>query len=786
MIKENINREEKRHLKFNVTARTAKLIGMENFANAEGAVIELVKNAYDADSSVCYVVFDIKPTQKESAIYIIDKGFGMTDEVIENQWMTIGTDDKLQHAQSSKTGRVKSGAKGIGRFALNRLGSETEMLTFPDDRKDGFRWVLDWRAFDQPGRKLSDIDATLEVISNDVFVQRCEVFQLNKIDSLFNDIATEDFKGTLIRISNLNDEWSEDSISSLFGTLEMLIPEHLSIDFKLFLYSLNNTDLYGAIPSSGYDDYDYKVLAHYIGGKTNTLQVTIERNELNLSLLETRYIDVFEQPTMKEFPFRLEDFKKGPFTKEISLDGYWDKERLNDIGDFDFTFYFLKNTVNDDSDSLSSRKYPYNGFDSATRKRWLKKFGGVKIYRDNFRVRPYGEPGNDWLRLGERQSQSPGGAGQKMGGYRIRPNQIAGAVYISRLNNIFFNDKSSREGMQENEEFLLLKSVLIRAIAEFENDRNTIMYSLSQLDKAKNPNEAKARDLSRTINREREKKNESGTHSKKTREEILAEGYINLENLLDEKDNELMLLRGLASTGIVVTSFTHELRSLSNRLIPRTASLETLLHNYVQPDSLHSLDRFDNPYYHIELIRQEDQKLQQWLQYSLNTIRRDKRERKQVSLHDYFLSFEQLWKESLQRKSIFLSVGEIPSGLSVKAFEMDLDSIFNNFVANSVYSLLRTDVKPKTITISVYRDHDFVSIDFIDNGKGLDKEYKDNPNVIFNALETSTKDKYGNKIGTGMGLYIAKSVVDSYKDASIGLIQTNNGFGIKVLFKLNN
>lgn len=246
-----------------------------------------------------------------------------------------------------------------------------------------------------------------------------------------------------------------------------------------------------------------------------------------------------------------------------------------------------------------------------------------------------------------------------------------------------------------------------------------------------------------------------------------------------------MLLRGLASTGIVVTSFTHELKSLSNRLIPRTSSLETLLAHYIQPEELANIDRFDNPYYHIELIRQEDQKLLQWLQYSLNTIRRDKRERRQVQIHDYFESFNQLWKESLQRKSINLVIGDIPADLTVKAFEMDLDSIFNNFVANSVYSLLRTDVRPKEIKVSVYRDHDFVAIDFVDNGKGLDKEYQGNPNLIFNALETSTKDKYGNKIGTGMGLYIAKSVVDSYRDASIGIIPVETGFGIKVLFKLN-
>lgn len=777
--------DTRRHLKFNVTARTAKLIGLENFANAEGAVIELVKNAYDADSSVCYVVFDIKASRQESSIYIIDKGFGMTDDVIANQWMTIGTDDKLQHAQSSRTGRVKSGAKGIGRFALNRLGIETEMLTFPDDRPNGYRWILDWTAFDQPGKVLSEIDAILEEIDNEVFLQRCKDFHLDAIDNLFANITSSPLKGTLIRISNLNDDWQEDTISGLFGTLEMLIPEHLSSDFKLYLYSLGETEKYGAVPTNGYDDYDYKVSARYTGGERNEMQINIERNELNLSLLETRYAGAFEQPAMKEFPYRLDDFKGGSFTKTISMDGFWDKDRIKDVGPFEFVFYFLKNTVNDDSDSLSARKYPYNGFDSAARRRWLRRFGGVKIYRDNFRVRPYGEPGNDWLRLGERQSQSPGGAGQKMGGYRIRPNQIAGAVYISRLNNLFFNDKSSREGMQENEEFSLLKSMLVRVISEFEIDRNTVMYSLSQWDKLQNPNEGRARDLSRKISQERKQKEESGTESAKTQEEILAEGYLNLENLLNEKDSELMLLRGLASTGIVVTSFTHELKSLSNRLMPRTASLEQLLVSYLPPEKLVGIDRYDNPYYHIALIRQEDQKLNQWLQYSLNTIRRDKRERRMVYLRDYFESFGQLWAESLKRKSIKLQIDDIPAELSFRAFEMDLDSIFNNFVANSVYSLLRTDVRTKEIRICAYKDHEYACIDFTDNGKGLDREYRDNPNVIFNALETSTRDKFGNKIGTGMGLFIAKSVVDSYKDASIGIIPVESGFGIKVLFKIN-
>lgn len=127
------------------------------------------------------------------------------------------------------------------------------------------------------------------------------------------------------------------------------------------------------------------------------------------------------------------------------------------------------------------KKYPYKTFSTANRKAWLKKFGGVKIFRDDFRIRPYGENGEDWLKLGERQSQSPGGAGQRLGGYRIGPNQIAGTINISRVYNISFQDKSGREGIIENDVFELFKNVIKEIIAFFEKDRNIIMYNLSEL-----------------------------------------------------------------------------------------------------------------------------------------------------------------------------------------------------------------------------------------------------------------------------------------------------------------
>ena len=126
---------------FSVSARTAILIGSENFSNPEGAIVELVKNAYDADSQYCYILFGEGESAKRS-LYILDWGTGMNDKIIETCWMRIGTDDKLYN-DKTESGRVKSGAKGIGRFALNRLGKTAEMLTFTKDNR-GYDWRVNW------------------------------------------------------------------------------------------------------------------------------------------------------------------------------------------------------------------------------------------------------------------------------------------------------------------------------------------------------------------------------------------------------------------------------------------------------------------------------------------------------------------------------------------------------------------------------------------------------------------------------------------------------------------
>ncbi|MCK6607640.1 MAG: ATP-binding protein, partial [Flavobacterium sp.] len=464
---------------FKVSARTAKLIGLENFSTEEGAVIELVKNTYDADANNCILIFDLKIKKEKvineegneieiekfekenSCIYIIDNGIGMYDKIIQNQWMTIGTDNKL-YEHTTEAGRIKTGAKGIGRFALNRLGMLTNMTSLPtmleiedtdaevgkdlteqttktkqipNSNNIGFEWTVDWKDFDKKGATVSDVEAVLSEKTNlnlkEEFINRFSSYP--RIKEVLQNVNFE--SGTVIEITELNDEWNEDKLRKLFGNLEMLLPPEEQNDFCIDLFLLNNLEEFGTLKRAYYDDFDYKVKATYNELNDKVLKVEISRNELDVDTLENRYTQVFDFDMMKSSPYKLEDFKKDkigfnlPIEKLISEKV--DLNLLDRVGKFDFTFYFLKNTISDDKEDGDLKKYPYKGINSANRKSWLKKFGGIKIFRDDFRIRPYGENGDDWLRLGERQAQSPGGAGQRLGGYRIRPNQIAGTIKIS-------------------------------------------------------------------------------------------------------------------------------------------------------------------------------------------------------------------------------------------------------------------------------------------------------------------------------------------------------------------
>ena len=116
----------------------AKVLGIQNFTTDEAAVLELVKNAYDAGATKVDLSFF------ESSLVVKDDGKGMSLEDIKNLWMHVGKSDKgyLEVDQNNEN-RILSGSKGIGRFALARLGARVKLYS----KKKSFetvKWETDW------------------------------------------------------------------------------------------------------------------------------------------------------------------------------------------------------------------------------------------------------------------------------------------------------------------------------------------------------------------------------------------------------------------------------------------------------------------------------------------------------------------------------------------------------------------------------------------------------------------------------------------------------------------
>jgi hypothetical protein len=469
-------------LPFTVSARTAKLIGQENFSNAEGAIVELVKNAYDADATNCIIIFD-NSVQNKEAIYIIDNGIGMTEKVIYKSWMTIGTNNKQKNHTSSKTGRVQTGAKGIGRFALDRLGMRTTIYTCSKKEENNIIWKVRWNRFNEEDVNIHEVKANLRKVFN---IQPINILSKKFHDfSILNDyIATLDKSewqyGTILKIEKVKDDWTNEELNSLYKNLEVLTPPvEQESDFKIHLFSTKqeNKDKYGEINSISHDEYDYKLSFKYLANKNKEIEVQIIRNELDLKRIKNEYLKVFNFIDMQSDRYNLKSFEQTNIKFTTSINNFKgfkkvDPLLLKNIGEFDFTFYYIKNIEPNKEDR---EIYPYKSFSTSIRKNWLSKYSGVKIFRDGFRVRPYGEKGNDWLNLGQRQAKSPAGAGDRKGGFRIRPNQISGTINISRLENKNFEDKSGREGIQENNSFETFTNILLECIKIFETDRNIVM-----------------------------------------------------------------------------------------------------------------------------------------------------------------------------------------------------------------------------------------------------------------------------------------------------------------------
>ncbi len=382
-------------------------IGEESISNPNIAIAELIKNSYDADATRVEVKFD-NLGKHNSKIIILDDGVGMDYSEIKDRWMDIGSPHKSEIQRTEENNRIPVGAKGIGRFASHCLGTSLKLITASKDERYGHKLTFDWEKF-SPKVQATDVD-------NDTVKFRKKV----------------SMRGTTLVIENLKQQWHDrERLKKLLRDIYLLTsPINSPKNFRL----KENISVHC-------DDLK-KIGAAFL-----------EKAAYHLDVKLTRKREI-------RFEFYKNNVLKKKEKKEL-------KEELN-CGDVSFDLYFYY--------KLASKWERYLG-KSITSKdaeeidQMLEEYGGIKLYRDCFRVKPYGDPGADWIGLDKwsrDQSMVPGNT------------QVIGIVSISRETNPEIEDTTTREGVINNSQYFDLTKFVTSSIRLFVSLR-----SEEEIEKAK-------------------------------------------------------------------------------------------------------------------------------------------------------------------------------------------------------------------------------------------------------------------------------------------------------------
>lgn len=758
-------------MSYQIASRATILLGREGVSRSDGALIELIKNSYDADANFCFVYFD----RVHDRIVIIDDGMGMTQDVISKAWMTIGTDNKKASYVSQKR-RIKSGEKGIGRFALDRLGKICRMYTKHQTEKL-ISWEMDWSLFEKAGQMLSEVKARYEYLDED-FEWACEQCVADfpvEVRRVLKDRGITLETGTILEISSLRDEWSRADIKNACAGLESLLPPQEQGEYDI-LVKQSESAAVDRLSSMTQDDFDYRLRVEFDG---ENFSVEMTRNELNVAGIPSAF---FKRQFFKEHSYRPEDFagRTATFLETIpslmSSDSVDCISSVKKIGRFKFDIRFLKLTDNE-------RTY-CKGFHrriSPTRKTWMEQFAGIKIYRDNFAVRPYGDRSSnsfDWLGLDARKNINPVAVSHKSLQWHVSNAQVQGTLFISRIDNPAIADKSSREGVIENMEFKTLCTVLKNLISLFERDRAQVEREIKLYNDEVNVQAKVKQEATMLARAELTGASQGGSSSQETaganaeQRKIYAKAIQYYREEIGEMASEIKMLRALATNGLITSSLVHDLKSVKALLVARVNTLR----NTIQKGYSNSISR------QLDDLQRDDEFLRSWITVITERSNYDRRKRVKLEVGKVVEESINTLKPILDKKHVKVKAN-VRSRFVRRIFRIDFESLIYNLLINSIEAFESTHhhLEKREVDIDIDVDgEDSLHIKYHDSGPGLDSAFKADPEKILQFGITSKVDKYGERIGSGLGMYIVSASVNEY-GGKVDLSQPSSGFAIEII-----
>jgi len=417
-------------VRFKPRARLLLQLGDQLIKNESIALVELVKNSYDADANIVNIYMENIDDPDNGIIIIEDDGFGMSPEVVENVWIEPGSDFKTQKIKklevSPKYKRLPIGEKGIGRFGVHKLGNVIEMTTKSENQPEVFV-KIDWTDFENY-KYLEDVPINIITRENPL---------------IFKDGKT----GTNILISNLRKKWERATAREVKRSITALAsPFDQNNSFKPSFDIFDKPKWFDGL-LSWEDVIDYSLFKFKIKMSGNSIiefnyeftpwasMTKLKPKEISI---DNSLVEVFSKLNYtgrdkERMTIDLEKYKIG----SVTFEGYI----------FDQDAFVLKMGVSDK-----------DGF-----QKFLKTNGGVKVFRDKLRVYDYGEPGTDWLGLDIRRVNQPA--------KRISNNILLASISINRKDSADLIEKTNREGFIENEAYGAFRGAILHSLEIIETLR---------------------------------------------------------------------------------------------------------------------------------------------------------------------------------------------------------------------------------------------------------------------------------------------------------------------------